>query len=75
MNFAEWARKQKRALTYLGAVHSFKRDGNLITVSLEPDGRAYVNGSPVCEFVRPNTTKTRALAALKHYHERQKPNR
>lgn len=62
---------------YLGAVHSFKRDGNHITVRLEPDGRAYVNGSPVGEFVRPNTTKTRALEALKHYYknERQKPSR
>jgi len=57
---------------YLGAVHSFKHDGNLITVSLEPDGRAYVNGSLVCRFLRPNTTKTRALEALEHYYNREK---
>lgn len=49
------------------STHVFTHKGNAWHVRLYPDGRAYVNDEPACEFSFPNTTKTRALAALKHY--------
>jgi hypothetical protein len=49
------------------ATHVFTHKGNVWHVRLYPDGRAYVNEELACEFALPNTTKTRALVALKHY--------
>jgi hypothetical protein len=54
-------------MKYEYATHVFTHKGNVWHVRLYPDGRAYINEEPVCEFRRPNTTKSRALVALKHY--------
>lgn len=62
-------------MKYLGATHKFEKDGKRYSVELR-DWKAFVNGEAVCEWKNTfNTTKTRALQALKHYHERQKPTR
>ena len=62
-------------MKYLGATHKFEKDGKFYIVDLR-NGKGFVNGELVGEWmVSFNTTKTRALQALKVYHERQKPTR
>lgn len=61
-------------MKYEYGIHVFTDKQRTWHVTLCPDGRAYVNKEPVCVFELPNTTKTRALVALKNYLENQKKN-
>lgn len=58
-------------LLYIEATHIFAKEGKRYSVTLRPSGEAYVNGELVCEFVHPNTTKTRALKTLKRWQDEQ----
>jgi hypothetical protein len=52
---------------YLGSSHVFDIQGKRHVVTLGPKGEAFVNAEPVCRYVYPGTTKTRALHALKQW--------
>lgn len=54
-------------MKYLGATHKFEKDGKIYVVDLR-DGTATINGMARYEWKDSfNTTKTRALQALKRF--------
>lgn len=61
-------------MKYLGATHKFEKDGKIYVVDLR-DGKAFINGAARYEWrMSFNTTKTRALQALKKFlHEQSQP--
>lgn len=63
-------------IQYLHGTHCFRVGSETHLVRLYPDGRAFVGGNGsgwtlVAEYAFPNTTKTRALKALKLCQQQQ----
>jgi hypothetical protein len=58
-------------MKYLQAVHSFVHQGKSYNVKMLPNGEVFINQTFYGEYVQPNTTKTRALAALREFLKKQ----